>query len=641
MGETADEARVALLAGRYRLCEILGRGGMGTVWRATDEVLGRDVAVKRVRLDGLAPAEAAVARERTMREARIAAALHHPNVVSIFDVVVEEDEPWLVLEYLPSRSLGSVLAECHTLPPTEVAAIGAQVAAALAAAHAAGIVHRDVKPDNVLVARAPAAVPDTGAPVVKLTDFGIAHAATTPAITATHVLTGTPAYFAPETARGDGTDQRTDVYSLGATLYAAVEGSPPFGDDQANLLGLLSRIARGGAPPPRRAGPLTDLLRSLTADDPGARPTAARAAEELLRLAPGAATAEAKAPTVELRGHRPRAPRRRGPIVAVLGVLAVAAVAITTAVVALRGDWTAPWPGAPTSVTAPPSSGSATMPAQVRIDDPLTADPCSLMAGDSLAAFGSPTLDPDNVQFAGCRVDLSGPEGTAFVTAVFETAAEDYPVTGSTRALVGQLSVVRFPPHNGACDRRILLSDGHAVRLSAREAGPGSFLGDLCAIAEAAAVAAIDKLAVQGIGERPRLDVAMQLGGTDACTLLTPADVAVVPGMYLLTRRFGEWGCDWRTYTDPRTLVQVHFYRRPPLTDADGTVADFGGRPGRVQPREGNCRVQFVQRTYWAGATGRIEAVLVVVRGPQPDAERCGLATTLAGAVAAKLPPPA
>lgn len=223
----------AVVAGRYRLGEVLGAGGMGTVWRATDEVLGREVALKRVRLGELPPVDVAVARERTMREARIAAALHHPHIVSIFDVVLVDDEPWLVLEYLPARSLGDVLHEHGTLPPADVAAIGAQVAAALAAAHGAGVVHRDVKPDNILVAHRP--TPGTPGPLVKLTDFGISHAVTAPAITATEVLTGTPAYFAPETARGEGTDARTDVYSLGASLYAATEGHPPFGTDPAHM----------------------------------------------------------------------------------------------------------------------------------------------------------------------------------------------------------------------------------------------------------------------------------------------------------------------------------------------------------------------------------------------------------------------
>jgi serine/threonine protein kinase len=182
-----DGAPVAVVAGRYRLRELVGTGGMGAVWRATDELLGREVALKQVRLTDQPVADVALARERMMHEARIVAALHHPHIVSIFDVVLQDGEPRLVLEYLPSRSLGSVLTERGTLPAAEVAGIGADVAGALAAAHAAGIVHRDVKPDNVLLSR-----PSAAGPLVKLTDFGIAHTAASPAITATHVLTGTP-----------------------------------------------------------------------------------------------------------------------------------------------------------------------------------------------------------------------------------------------------------------------------------------------------------------------------------------------------------------------------------------------------------------------------------------------------------------
>jgi serine/threonine protein kinase len=267
-----------LVAGRYRIDELIGRGGMGTIWHAVDELLDREVAIKRIRLDTEPGADDALARERMLREARIAAKLHHPHIVSIFDVI-ERDDPWLILEYVPSRSLASILTERGRLPPGEVAAIGAQIADALATAHRAGVVHRDVKPDNILITHPVEDVnsPGQNHPTAKLADFGISHATNTPTLTATGILAGTPAYFAPETARGEGNDPRTDVYSLGATLYAATEGNPPFGRDTENILALLTRIARGGAPPPQHAGPLIDLLQQLLHDDPGTRPTAVQA----------------------------------------------------------------------------------------------------------------------------------------------------------------------------------------------------------------------------------------------------------------------------------------------------------------------------------------------------------------------------
>ncbi|GAA4935478.1 hypothetical protein GCM10023204_49670 [Actinomycetospora succinea] len=265
-----------MVAGRYRLEERIGSGAMGVVWRGTDERLGRVVAVKQVFLHaGLDDREAEEVRQRTLREGRIAARLQHPHAISVFDASIEGDEPWLVMEYLPSRSLANVLGEQGTLEPRTVARIGRQVADALDAAHQAGIVHRDVKPGNVLL----------GADgTVKITDFGISRATGDLTLTRTGMLAGTPAYLAPEVARGDDSTAASDVFSLGATLYAAVEGMPPFGADD-NALALLHSVAAGKVVPPSQAGPLTALLMRLLRNDPAERPSAAEARQELGRIA--------------------------------------------------------------------------------------------------------------------------------------------------------------------------------------------------------------------------------------------------------------------------------------------------------------------------------------------------------------------
>ncbi|MEJ3657129.1 serine/threonine-protein kinase [Actinomycetes bacterium KLBMP 9759] len=357
-----------VVAGRYRLDELIGRGGMGSVWRATDTALGRIVALKQVHVVHLPDEEADLARERTMREARIAAALNHPNAITVFDVVADRGDPWLVLEYLRSRSLGTIIRERGPLDPLEAAVIGAAVAAALGAAHAAGIVHRDVKPENILVATAEGQ-PIGPRSVVKLTDFGISHATTVQTITATGALSGTPAYFAPETARGEGTGPATDMYSLGATLYAAVEGSPPFGRGPAdNVLALIVRISHGGATPPSGAGPLTGLLTRLVADDPAERPSALDVSAELDDIATGAigpggtggtggtGTGRTTATLVGMPGppHPPRQRSRRWP-----GLVGLALFAIIVVVSAVLTFTSSPQPNpglspaTPTSVTTP------------------------------------------------------------------------------------------------------------------------------------------------------------------------------------------------------------------------------------------------------------------------------------------------
>lgn len=251
---------------------------MGVVWQAYDERLRRAVAVKQLRLEpGLDPEDANEARERAMREGRIAARLHHPNAVSVFDVVDEDDAPWLVMEYVPSRSLAAEMAERGVLQPDEVGRIGAQIAHALVAAHAAGIVHRDIKPANVLLG-------ENGN--VKITDFGISRASGDVAVTKTGLIAGTPAYLAPEVAYGRPPEAPADVFSLGSTLYAAVEGEPPFGMSE-NTLGLLHAVAAGRINPPQQAGILTEVLIQLLNADPAARPTSITAARWLDAVARG------------------------------------------------------------------------------------------------------------------------------------------------------------------------------------------------------------------------------------------------------------------------------------------------------------------------------------------------------------------
>jgi serine/threonine protein kinase len=267
-----------LVAERYRLDERVGAGAMGVVWAAYDERLGRTIALKQLQLSpSLSQEERDEALARTMREARLAARLHHPNVVSVYDVVDENGAPCLVMEYVPSRSLDAVLRDEGALTPERTATIGVQVATALAAAHAAGVVHRDVKPGNVLL----------GAQgVVKISDFGISRAADDVTITKTGLIAGTPAYLAPEVAIGRNPTAASDMFSLGSTLYAAVEGEPPFGLSE-NTLGLLHAVAAARINPPRQAGPLTPVLEALLSPDPQARPDAQQARRLLEAAAEG------------------------------------------------------------------------------------------------------------------------------------------------------------------------------------------------------------------------------------------------------------------------------------------------------------------------------------------------------------------
>jgi serine/threonine protein kinase len=255
---------------------------MGAVWLATDQLLDREVAVKQVvSTDGMSDEGADDVRTRALREGRMAARLAHRNAIAMHDIAVDGGEPWLVMEYVPSRSVAQILHSTGTLPVVHSAQIGAQVAAAMAAAHAEGIVHRDIKPGNILVAT-------TGrdAGLVKISDFGISRAKDEVQVAENGVITGTPAYFAPEVARGAEPTEASDVYSLGATVYTAVEGAPPFGIDEDSLV-LLHRVARGEITPPTRTGDLSPVLLAMLEPSPARRPTMDQARDMLARVAAG------------------------------------------------------------------------------------------------------------------------------------------------------------------------------------------------------------------------------------------------------------------------------------------------------------------------------------------------------------------
>ncbi|WP_328649847.1 protein kinase [Amycolatopsis sp. NBC_00348] len=265
-----------MIAGHYRLVEHVGSGAMGVVWRATDVRLERTVAIKQILPQpGVSETERDNMRQRAMREAKNAARFQHPNAIVVFDIAEHNGDPCLVMEYLNGPSLSTILSEEGTLPLGRIARIGEQVASALVAAHRAGIVHRDVKPGNILI-------DETG--TAKITDFGISRAAGDMTLTATGLIGGTPAYLAPELARGADPVPSSDVFALGATLYQAIEGTTPYGNT-TNQLALLYAAANGQINPPVQAGGATALLMSLLRSEPGERPSMAEARERLAALA--------------------------------------------------------------------------------------------------------------------------------------------------------------------------------------------------------------------------------------------------------------------------------------------------------------------------------------------------------------------
>jgi eukaryotic-like serine/threonine-protein kinase len=370
--------RTQVLCGRYVLGEVLGTGGMATVWRARDEVLGREVAVKV-----LSPQYAADAGfvARFEREARHAARLSHPRLVTVFDCGIDNGTAFIVMELVAGRTLRQVLDDAGTLPPAQAAGIAAAVCEGLEVAHAAGLVHRDIKPANIVVSGGE----------VKVLDFGIARAEGTAGLTRTQAVLGTAAYLSPEQASGRPAGPQSDLYSLGCVLFEMLTGQPPFTADSAVGLAYRQVHEDPGPPSARRPGvpaQLDGITARLLAKDPAARPPSAAAARAglLAALNPGA-TAVLPAPREDVvppglsRGEL-RRPTRAEMVLAA----ALAAVLVALAAVLLTGLAGRPAPGAVPAITPTPAAHhpSATHPASHKAHKPAKRP----------AAGGASTLPP-------------------------------------------------------------------------------------------------------------------------------------------------------------------------------------------------------------------------------------------------------
>jgi tRNA A-37 threonylcarbamoyl transferase component Bud32 len=402
--ERAEGAR-PLLAGRYRILEQLGRGGMGVVCRARDEVLGREVAVKELRTyNDASTDELADLRLRMQREARAAARVRHPGVVAVHDIAEHDGRPVIVMELVDGPSLDDVLTERQVLDPGEVAAIGAKVLEALDVAHRAGVLHRDVKPGNILLER--------GGRIV-LTDFGIATMedpgdGSTTHLTRSGELLGSLDYLAPERAQGQEPGPASDIWALGATLYAAVEGSSPF--RRTSTWSTLTAIVADPLPEPVRAGPLAPVLQHLMHKDPAARPDASTAARMLAAVAEGGSAPAApggviREPTVR---SVPSVPPGFGPALGVDGR--------ADGVDGGAGFAAAQEPSAPAHAATPMVQGDAPG------EPPGLQRPVSPGPGAPYAPFGAPG-EPTSPVASGVRRDRQRATVAAAVAAVLLVCA--------------------------------------------------------------------------------------------------------------------------------------------------------------------------------------------------------------------------
>ncbi|MCO1574140.1 protein kinase [Crossiella sp. SN42] len=574
--------------GRYELQDACGSGAGGVVWAAFDRKLKRRVALKR-------PHASAADTDRVWfrREAEAAAQVHHPNAISIFDTI-DADDCWLVMEYLPAESLDKTLAAKGPLPPERVAKIGLQIAGALAAVHARNIVHRDVKPGNILV---------TDDDLAKLTDFGIS---IWREVTRTDGrFGGTPAYIAPEVASGYPAGRASDIFSLGATLFAAVEGTPPFGKGEEHE--VLERARRGELLPMRQAGPLVPLLTEMLRPHPGKRPTADEVRSRLKDIVgdwvPPGSSAEPRAPYHYRRLLLPAA--------------AVALLAAISAAVYPRQH------EAPATQQPVPLSGL--------VGDERTADPCALIDQEDLRRFGPVQLVTTYGNFNRC-------DALVHVGATKPVDVEIQLITRTSRAVQGRpLEVVKESADSGECDYTVVVDYGYAARVTAKLGNPPL---NLCTVAEAA-TGSVQKVLRNGpIPRRAIPFPAGSLAHVDACALLDAKMLATLTAVNpdSAVDVFGKWGCKWFN-TVGGAALNLRYDQHAAQEILKGELVELDGHAAYVQLDSGTgCTVSVPHRPPNLPPRAYIDVLVLTVQGDRPGIEYCPQAKSLAATAAGKLP---
>lgn len=582
-----------LIAGRYRLEEPVGSGGNGVVWRALDDQLDRTVALKRA-IPG-DPGPYGEQLQQLRREARLLAQLNHRHIVTLYDVLDEGDDCWLVMEYVPAKSL----AERGVLPAAVAAGLGAQIADALAAVHAKGILHRDVKPANILM------ISDHEA---KLGDFGISRVlAGDETVTGSTVLAGTPGYLAPEVANGSDPTAASDIFSLGSTLYAAVEGTSPVGDTTDNAFLRLRRAAEGRIRPCRTNSPLTPVLTQLLQVNPVNRPTAAQARVLLTQAAN-----VSDRPVPQQRSRR--------------SLLVVGAVIVMLALG--LGSWFAL--GAPQQPQQSPQPFNGSV-----FGDVATADPCKIVNPDVMAQFGDPNLVGDEYDFDQCNVIVKVDDHTRQSDLTIKLAVTDPSVATSGRVEdKATFRLVREDATASSCERRLLFPGHLEIQLLVNRVTMPE--ADVCRMADVAADSAMATVAKGPIPRRADQVNPLSLIRKNACdagrSTQFPAGLPGVNPAAPDLVGYGKWRCTWGSEAGPISLM-VEFGRRDPFDQSPGQRIQVNGQPAVIDPPEdeNTCEVEVLSLP-----GPKIEAVYANVESTQKtQEERCAIAVQLADAATA------